>query len=158
MAINLIQEHGKETVMNQIYEEIQKVYLSDTRPWVIGYSGGKDSTLTAMVVFEAISQLPEEQRKKEIGIRKVIGASIMKIINLFSVEFLVLVIISILISWPVAWIIMKLWLQQFAYRIDIQIQYFITAGAAALLIAMIAVSSQLFKAALANPVSSLRND
>ncbi|GAA0179050.1 DNA phosphorothioation system sulfurtransferase DndC [Clostridium sediminicola] len=68
MAINLIQEHGKETVMNQIYKEIQRVYLSDTRPWVIGYSGGKDSTLTAMVVFEAISQLPEEQRSKEIHI------------------------------------------------------------------------------------------
>lgn len=68
MIINLIQEQGKETVMNDIYKEIQKVYLSDTRPWVIGYSGGKDSTLTAMVVFEAISQLPEEQRKKEIHI------------------------------------------------------------------------------------------
>lgn len=68
MAINLVQEHGKEAVLNQIYKEIQRVYLSDTRPWVIGYSGGKDSTLTAMVVFEAISQLPEEQRKKEIHI------------------------------------------------------------------------------------------
>lgn len=68
MTINLIQEHGKEAVMNQIYEEIQSVYQSDTRPWVIGYSGGKDSTLTAMFVFEAISQLPEEQRKKQIHI------------------------------------------------------------------------------------------
>jgi DNA sulfur modification protein DndC len=68
MAINLIQEYGKTTVMDQIYKEIQHVYLSDTRPWVIGYSGGKDSTLTAMVVFEAISQLPKKYRTKEIHI------------------------------------------------------------------------------------------
>ena len=68
MHINLIKEHGKEAVMNKIYKEIQNVYLSDTRPWVIGYSGGKDSTLTAMVVFEAISQLPDDQRTKEIHI------------------------------------------------------------------------------------------
>lgn len=68
MTINLIQINGKKAVMNKIYEEVQKVYLSDTRPWVIGYSGGKDSTLTAMVVFNAISLLPEEKRKKEIHI------------------------------------------------------------------------------------------
>lgn len=68
MAINLIQEHGKEIVLKQIYKEIQRVYLSDSRPWIIGYSGGKDSTLTAMVVFEAISELSKEQRSKEIHI------------------------------------------------------------------------------------------
>jgi DNA sulfur modification protein DndC len=68
MAVNLIQELGRDAVMNQIYKEIQRVYLSDNRPWVIGYSGGKDSTLTAMAVFEAISQLPEHERKKEIHI------------------------------------------------------------------------------------------
>ncbi len=68
MARNLIQEYGKEAILNEIYKEIQEVYLSDTRPWVIGYSGGKDSTLTAMVVFEAISQLSEQQRTKDIHI------------------------------------------------------------------------------------------
>lgn len=68
MATNLIQEYGKETVLKEIYKEIQEVYLSDSRPWVIGYSGGKDSTLTAMVVFEAIRQLPLEKRTKNIHI------------------------------------------------------------------------------------------
>lgn len=68
MVINLIQKHGKKIVMDEIYKEIQSVYLSDTRPWVIGYSGGKDSTLTAMVVFEAISQLAPHQINKEIHI------------------------------------------------------------------------------------------
>lgn len=68
MAINLIQEYGKDTVLKKIYNEIQEVYLNDSRPWVIGYSGGKDSTLTAMVVFEAIRQLPQEKRTKDIHV------------------------------------------------------------------------------------------
>lgn len=68
MAINLTQENGKEAVLNNIYEEIQRIYLSDTRPWVIGYSGGKDSTLTSMVVFEAINRLPKKKRNKEIHV------------------------------------------------------------------------------------------
>lgn len=68
MSINLVHEFGKENVLNEIYKEIQEVYLSDNRPWVIGYSGGKDSTLTTMVVFEAIGQLPPEKRKKEIHV------------------------------------------------------------------------------------------
>lgn len=68
MAKNLTQEYGKDTVLTEIYNEIQELYLSDTRPWVIGYSGGKDSTLTAMVVFEAIRQLPIEKRIKDIHI------------------------------------------------------------------------------------------
>lgn len=68
MAIDLTQKYGKDSVLSKIYKEIQEVYLSDTRPWVIGYSGGKDSTLTAMVVFEAIRLLPVEKRTKNIHI------------------------------------------------------------------------------------------
>lgn len=68
MPNNILQNSEKEKIMNIIYEEIQKVYLSDSRPWVIGYSGGKDSTLTTMVVFEAVSRLPKEQRIKEIHV------------------------------------------------------------------------------------------
>lgn len=68
MSKNYIQEYGKEKVLSEIYEQIQEVYKSDLRPWVIGYSGGKDSTLTCMVVLEAISRLPEKDRRKEIHI------------------------------------------------------------------------------------------
>lgn len=68
MTNNIIRKFGKEKVMENIYKEIQNVYLSDNRPWVIGYSGGKDSTLTTMVVFEAISRLPKSQRTKEIHV------------------------------------------------------------------------------------------
>lgn len=68
MPINHILTYGKETVLNQIYEQIQTVYLNDDRPWIIGYSGGKDSTLTAMLIFEAISKIPKEKRTKKIHI------------------------------------------------------------------------------------------
>ncbi|OJV65162.1 MAG: hypothetical protein BGO41_00960 [Clostridiales bacterium 38-18] len=68
MARNYIQEFGKDKVLNDIYEQIQEVYKSDNRPWVIGYSGGKDSTVTCMLIIEAISRLPENERKKEIHI------------------------------------------------------------------------------------------
>lgn len=68
MFKNHVQERGKEAVLNEIYEQIQLVYKSDQRPWVIGYSGGKDSTLTCMLVFEAISRLPENERHKEIHV------------------------------------------------------------------------------------------
>ncbi len=68
MAINYITEYGKEITLNQIHKEIQEVYMSDNRPWVLGYSGGKDSTLTAMVVIEAVSKLPIEKRTKKIDI------------------------------------------------------------------------------------------
>lgn len=68
MAINYISKYGKEVVIEDIYKEIQEVYLSDNRPWILGYSGGKDSTLTAMVVVEAINLLPKEKRTKRIDI------------------------------------------------------------------------------------------
>jgi len=68
MAKNYIQEFGKDHVLNEIIEQIQLVYKSDNRPWVIGYSGGKDSTVTCMLVLDAISKLPENERTKEIHI------------------------------------------------------------------------------------------
>jgi len=68
MAINYISKYGKETVLEEVYKEIQEVYLSDNRPWILGYSGGKDSTLTAMLVVEAIKRLPFGQRTKKIDI------------------------------------------------------------------------------------------
>lgn len=68
MAINYISKYGKETVLEKIYKEIQEVYLSDNRPWILGYSGGKDSTLTAMLTVEAIKRLPLGQRTKRIDI------------------------------------------------------------------------------------------
>lgn len=97
------------------------------------------------------------QRVKEVGVRKVLGASIFSIVKLVSGDFLKLVIISVIIASPIAWYAMHRWLQDFAYKISIQIWVFIAAGTAAILIAFITVSLQSLKAALANPVKSLRS-
>ena len=99
-----------------------------------------------------------EQRRKEIGIRKVLGASVGGIVGLLSKDFLKLVCIAILVASPVAWYLMNQWLKDFAYRIDIQWWVFVLAGILALFIAFLTVSFQSISAALANPVKALRNE
>ncbi|MCK0109990.1 ABC transporter permease [Flavobacteriaceae bacterium S0825] len=99
-----------------------------------------------------------EQRSKEIGIRKVLGASVSTIIKLLSKDFLKLVFISILIAVPIAWLTMSNWLQDYAYRIEVNWLIFVIAGIMATLIALITVSFQAIKAALANPVDSLKTE
>ena len=98
------------------------------------------------------------QRTKEIGIRKVLGASVQQLIFLLSKEFLYLVLISLLIAVPLTWWVMDNWLQDFAYRISIQWWVFAIAGMAAILIALLTVGYQALKAALTNPVKSLRSE
>ena len=97
-----------------------------------------------------------ERRTKEIGIRKVNGAKSMEIFSLLSKEYIIWVIISILIASPIAWYAMNKWLQNFAYRINISWWVFALAGTIALLIALLTVSFQSYKAASKNPVEALR--
>jgi putative ABC transport system permease protein len=99
-----------------------------------------------------------EQRTKEIGIRKVLGASVIQVTQMLSKEFLKLVLIASLIAFPVAWWAINKWLQSFAYRINISWWVFAVAGLSALAIALITVSFQAIKAAVANPVKSLRTE
>ncbi|MFT3750367.1 MAG: ABC transporter permease [Agriterribacter sp.] len=99
-----------------------------------------------------------EQRTKEIGIRKVLGASVSQVTQMLSKDFLKLVLIASLIAFPVAWWGMSTWLQSFAYRINISWWVFVVAGIAALLIALLTVSFQAIKAAVANPVEALRSE
>ncbi|WP_428331296.1 ABC transporter permease [Mucilaginibacter sp.] len=99
-----------------------------------------------------------EKRVKEIGVRKVLGASVQNITLLLSGNFLKLVLIANLFAWPIAWFFMSKWLQDFAFRISIQWWVFVLAGIISLLIAFLTVSFQSVKAAIANPVKSLRSE
>ena len=99
-----------------------------------------------------------KQRRREIGIRKIVGASVPSIVNLLSKEFIKLVGIAFLIAVPIAWYGMHNWLQDFAYRIDIPVWIFAAAGILAIGIAILTVSFQAIKAAIANPVKSLRTE
>ncbi len=108
--------------------------------------------LFGLVMFTA------EQKTKEIGIRKVLGASVGGIIGMLSKDFLKLVLIAVAIAFPVAWWLMNKWLTDFAYRIDIGWWVFVVAGIAALLIALLTISFQSIKSAIANPVKSLRTE
>ena len=98
------------------------------------------------------------QRTKEIGVRKVLGASVQNILVLVSKDFLVLVLIASIIAFPVAWYAMNSWLENFAYRINISWEVFAAAGIAALLVALVTISFQAIKSAIANPVKSLRTE
>lgn len=98
------------------------------------------------------------QRVKEIGVRKVLGASVINLASLLSKDFLKLVLIANGIAFPIAWWAVNKWLQEFAYHIDVQWWVFGLAGMAAIVIALFTVSFQAIKAAIANPVKSLRTE
>jgi putative ABC transport system permease protein len=105
-----------------------------------------------------LSAFTAEQRRKEIGVRKVLGAKIFQITTLLSKDFLILVCVAMLIASPVAWWAMNKWLQGFAYRIHVSWWMFAAAGLISVFIAMVTVSFQALKAAVANPVRSLRSE
>ncbi|MGC4035904.1 MAG: ABC transporter permease [Chitinophagaceae bacterium] len=113
--------------------------------------------ISAMGLF-SLAAFAAEQRTKEIGIRKVLGATVTGIAALLSKDFIKLVVIAILIASPLAWWAMNQWIQNFSYRINISIWIFLLAGLIAVLIAIVTVSFQAIKAALANPVKSLRTE
>ncbi|MGH7493080.1 MAG: ABC transporter permease [bacterium] len=103
-----------------------------------------------------LSAFAAERRTKEIGIRKVMGASVASIVSLLSTDFVKLVLIANVIAWPAAWYAMHKWLQGFAYRANLEVWVFVFASAAAVGIALLTVSFQAIKAAVANPVEALR--
>ncbi len=108
--------------------------------------------LFGLVAFTA------QKRQKEIGIRKVVGATVNNITLMLTSDFLKLIFIAVLIAFPLAWWIMHQWLQSFAYRVDIGPAVFLIACAVVMLITVLTVSFQAIKAALANPVKSLRSE
>lgn len=112
--------------------------------------------LIACLGLFGLAAFTTEQRAREIGIRKVLGASVSGIMTLLTRDFVKLVLIAVIIAFPIAWWAMNKWLQDFAYRIDIQWWMFVLAGLAAVVISLLTISWQAIRAAVANPVESLR--
>ncbi|HYK47221.1 MAG TPA: ABC transporter permease [Parafilimonas sp.] len=139
-------------------DEIEEQYGSEQKMEGIFYAFSGLSLLIACLGLFGLSTFVVERKIKEIGIRKVLGASVSGIVGLLSQDFLKLVLISILIATPLAWYFMNNWLQDFAYRIDISWWVFAVAGLIAVFIALVTVSIKSIKAAVANPVKSLRTE
>jgi putative ABC transport system permease protein len=116
------------------------------------------AVIIACLGLFSLAAYAAEQRNKEIGIRKVLGASVSAIVSMLSKDFIKLVAISFAIAAPLAWLVMQKWLQGFAYRQSIQWWVIAVAGIGSVLIAFITISSQSFKAAIANPADSLKSE
>jgi putative ABC transport system permease protein len=139
-------------------ENIDHFYKAEIR-WsrIIGWAGGISIFLACLGLL-GLAALAAINRTKEIGIRKVLGASVSNIMTLLSKDFLKLVLIAFVIASPLTWYFMNKWLQDFAYRIRIGWTVFLIAGISAVLIAFMTVSFQAVKAAITNPVKSLRTE
>jgi putative ABC transport system permease protein len=136
---------------NQTYQAEQKIGR------ILGIFAGLTIFVACLGLF-GLATFTAEQRTKEIGIRKVLGASVTNIVGLLSKDFLKLVLLANLLAWPIAGWVMHQWLQDFAYRIDLGWWVFALAGVSALLIALFTVSFQAIKAAVANPIKALRSE
>src|SRR5258706_9609265 len=139
-------------------ENMDHFYKSESR-WssIVGWAGGISIFLACLGLF-GLAALAAVNRTKEIGIRKVLGASLSGIVGLLSKDFLKLVVIALVIASPLAWYFMHNWLQGFAYRINIGWYVFAITGIVAVLIALLTISLQAIKAAVAKPVKSLRSE
>jgi putative ABC transport system permease protein len=139
-------------------EDFQKNYQAENRlSAIVSYFTIIAILISCLGLF-GLATFSAEQRTKEIGVRKVLGASVGNIVGLLSKEFLKLVIIAVVIASPVAWWAMNTWLQDFAYRTHIGWTVFVITSSIALCIALLTISFQAIKAAVANPVKSLRTE
>jgi len=162
--IQLLHTAWKKTAGNQDFEyyfvdeRLAARYTEETRLGSIVTAASAISIFIACMGLFGLATLVVAKRTKEIGIRKVLGASVGSIIQLLSKDFLVMVLIASLISFPIAWWAFRHWLEDFAYRVDIRWQVFGLAAVMSLVIALVTVSFQSIRAAISNPVKSLRTE
>lgn len=139
-------------------DHFAELYRADrTVNSIVGMLTGLSILISCLGLFGLVS-FTLEQRVKEIGIRKVLGASVTIVVAILSKDFIKLVLVAIVIAVPVSWYVVNQWIQDFAYRIAIEWWVFAVSGLVAILIALATVSSQAFKAALRNPVKSLKSE
>jgi ABC-type antimicrobial peptide transport system permease subunit len=139
-------------------EAYAKQYETEVRVGVLSkYFSGLAIIISCLGLF-GLAAFTAQKRQKEIGIRKVVGASVQNITMMLSRDFLKLILISLVIAFPVSWYLMDSWLKGFAYRINLSADMFILAGLATIIITLLTISYQSVKAALINPVKSLRSE
>ncbi len=139
-------------------EDYQALYASEQRVATLsGYFAGMAIIISCLGLF-GLAAFTAQKRQKEIGIRKVIGATVANVVMILSTDFLKLILVAVIIAFPVAWWAANQWLNSFAYRVTIGTDIFMIAGVATLLITVITISYQAIKAALMNPVKSLRSE
>ena len=148
----------QEFIGSFLDENTERWYKKEQRLATIFSSAAGIAILLSCMGLFSIALISIQQRTKEIGVRKVLGASVPSIVALLSKDFLKLVIIAIVIASPLAWYAMNQWLKDFAYKIDIEWWVFALAGILAIVIALVTVSFQSMRAALMNPVKSLKTE
>ena len=140
-----------DDLVNKTYESEQKTSK------ILTIFAGLTIFIACLGLF-GLATFTAEQRTKEIGVRKVLGANVSQIVALLSKEFIKLILIACAFAFPLSWWAMHKWLQDFAYRIDISLWIFVFAGISSISIALLTVSYQAIKAALMNPVNSLKTE
>jgi len=161
-TISFLEATWKKYAGNEAFEydfldqNLQHLYRADIRTSKIAAVFSVLAILIACLGLLGLAAFITEQRTKEIGIRKVLGASVPEVIALLCEQFAKWVLIANVIAWPLAYYVMKTWLQNFAYRIDMSLWIFVASGILALVIALMTVSFNAVKAAAANPVEALR--
>lgn len=157
---NIYKKYDQDTPFSYTFmdDAFDKQYKAEDRLASIFGTFTYITIILATLGLFGLAAFTIEQRNKEIGIRKILGASMATITTILSTDFLKLILLSVIIASPVAWYAMHNWLQNFAYRISIPVWVFLFAGAMALLTAVLTISYHAVKAALANPVKSLRSE
>jgi putative ABC transport system permease protein len=159
-----VRDKWKELSPNQQFaysfmdEDFDALYRSEQRMGKLFISFTSLAIIIACLGLFGLSAYAAEQRTKEIGIRKVLGANLSTLVGMLSKDFIKLVIIAIFIASPLAWLVMQKWLQGFAYRENISWWDIVLAGFAAIVIAFLTISFQSIKAALTNPIKSMRTE
>ena len=149
---------GMDFEYRYLDEDYQKLYASEIRIGVLSrYFAGLAILISCLGLF-GLAAFSASRRQKELGVRKVIGASVTQLVYLVSKEFLWLVALAIVIAFPLAWLGMNAWLNEFEYRTRISADLFWLTGASVILITLLTISYQSISAAMANPVKSLRSE
>ena len=141
-----------------VNEDISKLYFAEQQMGKLFNVFSILSIIVSCLGLFGLATFATQKRIKEIGVRKVLGANEAGIVVMLSKDFIKLVAVALIIAFPVAWWVMEKWLQNFVYRISIRWWMFVVAGTIALIIAFLTVSYQSIKAAIANPVKSLRTE